>query len=494
MLAGQLGTPAPQAYLFPVEANPGTARPANGAVPSPAGSGLQSEISQLWTELSTMKAQASAAPSAATPAPPPPQKKPVELSGFPDFLQMREALKSCKRQPSQTPVATPQAAAAPPMSAPAAPTFGAPVSATAPMFGFSGLARAAPPASTVRRSLAASLAAGPGGETPLSTVGADGRLQRGGGASALEDEGVGVADSGAAVLGVENQRLRATLEHRAGDLRRALRELHCSQRQAQDLSIALATLEEKLTVTQEQVTVKDRRLRETEEQLERAEERYTGALKREKHAEEARRAATSDLERLKMEQEPNERRAEALEEQCTALAEQNRLLHHEMQKVIASTEEQLRKAAAGAALAERGEREAQGQAQETGQRVKRLERELKQAQKTIRAKSAAEQDVHVFGRNLTKGEVDKARGTARNLVARHPSDPREPVPQANLVPPAPQEAFSSPEPHTPRHNRERLQRRRDAANFAVKAELERTTQELSAMKSLRKPAPTRFVF
>ena len=111
---------------------------------------------------------------------------------------------------------------------------------------------------------------------------------------------MGVADSGAAVLGVENQRLRATLEHRAGDLRRALRELHCSQRQAQDLSIALATLEEKLTVTQEQVTVKDRRLRETEEQLERAEERYTGALKREKHAEEARRVATSDLERLKM--------------------------------------------------------------------------------------------------------------------------------------------------------------------------------------------------
>ena len=53
-------------------------------------------------------------------------------------------------------------------------------------------------------------------------------------------------------------------------------------------------------MTQEQVTVKDRRLRETEEQLERAEERYTGALKREKHAEEARRVATSDLERLKM--------------------------------------------------------------------------------------------------------------------------------------------------------------------------------------------------
>ena len=68
------------------------------------------------------------------------------------------------------------------------------------------------------------------------------------------------------------------------------------------------------------------------------------------------------------------------------------------------------------------------------------------------------------------------------------------VPQANPVPPAPREAFASPEPHTPRHNRERLQRRRDAANFAVKAELERTTQELSAMKSLRKQAPTRFVF
>ena len=105
------------------------------------------------------------------------------------------------------------------------------------------------------------------------------------------------------MLGVENQRLRATLEHRSGDLRRALRELHCSQRQAQDLSIALATLEEKLTVTLEQVTVKDKRLKETEEQLERAEERYAGALKRERHAEEARRAAASDLERLKMEQD-----------------------------------------------------------------------------------------------------------------------------------------------------------------------------------------------
>ena len=46
----------------------------------------------------------------------------------------------------------------------------------------------------------------------------------------------------------------------------------CSQRQAQDLSIALATLEEKLTVTLEQVTVKDKRLKETEEKLERDKE------------------------------------------------------------------------------------------------------------------------------------------------------------------------------------------------------------------------------
>ena len=493
MLTGQLGTPAPQAYLFPVEANPGNAQPAYGAVPSPAGNGLQSEISQLWTALSTMKAQTPAVPNAASPVPPP-QKKPVELSGFPDFLQMREALKSCKRQSSQTPAVTPRTGAAAPTSAPAAAAFTAPLSATAPAFGYGGLARAAAPASTARRSLASSLAAGLGGETPLSTAGADGRLQRGGIASTQEDEGVGIADSGSAVLGVENQRLRATLEHRSGDLRRALRELHCSQRQAQDLSIALATLEEKLTVTLEQVTVKDKRLKETEEQLERAEERYAGALKRERHAEEARRAAASDLERLKMEQEPSQRRAEALEERSAALAEQNRLLHHEMQKVIASTEEQLRKAAAGAALAERGEKEAQGQAQVTGQRVKRLERELKQAQKAIRAKSEAEQDVRVFGRNLTKGEVDKARDTARKLGARHPPDSMELVPQANPVPPAPREAFASPEPHTPRHNRERLQRRRDAANFAVKAELERTTQELSAMKSLRKQAPTRFVF
>ena len=493
LLAGQLGTPAPQAYLFPASASPARAHGAVGG-PAAAADGLQGEISQLWTAVSAIKAQASPAPAAAvTPAPPAASQKPVELSGFPDFLQMRKALKSCKRPSSRTPQGTPlEGTPAPPGSAPVAESR-LPPSTSGGELRFGGPARPG----SARRSLAMSLTPAGFGTTPFAAAN-DARLGAGAEASVPGGEvglELGDAGAGAAVLGVENQRLRATLEHRAGDLRRALRDLHCSQRQVQDLSIALATLEEKLTVAQEQATAKDSRLREAEEHLARAEERYTVALGRAERAEEARRAAMSDLERLKMEQEPGERRVEALEERCNALAEQNRLLHREMQKVVASTEQQLRKAAAGAALAERGEKEAQAEVQETSRRAKRLERELKQTQKNLRSKSEAEQEVRVFGRNLTKTEVESARDKAlKRGGVRGTAENSTPSMQVGPMPPAPLEAFNSPEPHTPRHNRERLQRRRDAANFAVKAELERTTQELTAMKSLRRPTPTRFVF